>query len=290
MTKYLIVTADDFGRCKPINDAVEEGHRKGILTSASLMVTGEAVHDAVERAKKNPSLAVGLHITLVDGYPALSPTLIPHLIKDNQRFTDDLTRLGIKIGFSTLVRNEIDSEIKEQFIRYADFGLPLDHVDSHHHYHLHPLVSAIIFKYAKKFGAKAIRIPWQPPFYHWTHLFNMKPYKQIASALGQWPLILIMRYLAKRKGLFHNDRVFGLYESGKMDASHIIAHLEKLPSGLSEIYGHPATRSWDHHPMPDSYRVTAEYEGLIDPDVIACLKRQSIILTNFTKLQEIRGL
>jgi hypothetical protein len=45
--KGLIVTADDFGAAREVNDAIEEAHRAGILTSASLMV---ASADAIARA------------------------------------------------------------------------------------------------------------------------------------------------------------------------------------------------------------------------------------------------
>ena len=44
--KRLIVTADDFGLAVPVNEAVEEAHRRGILTAASLMVGAPAAADA----------------------------------------------------------------------------------------------------------------------------------------------------------------------------------------------------------------------------------------------------
>jgi len=42
----LVVTADDFGADEAVNEAVERAHRDGVLTAASLMVTGHAVDDA----------------------------------------------------------------------------------------------------------------------------------------------------------------------------------------------------------------------------------------------------
>ena len=45
--KRLIVTADDFGAAVEVNEAVERAHRHGVLTAASLMVSGAAAHDAV---------------------------------------------------------------------------------------------------------------------------------------------------------------------------------------------------------------------------------------------------
>jgi hopanoid biosynthesis associated radical SAM protein HpnJ len=65
--KGLIVTADDFGAAREVNDAVEHAHRHGVLTAASLMVGAPAVADAVARAKANPRLRVGLHLVLVEG-------------------------------------------------------------------------------------------------------------------------------------------------------------------------------------------------------------------------------
>ena len=64
MSARLIVTADDFGMSLEVNEAVEEAHRKGILTCASLVVAGEAAEDAVRRAKRLPELGVGLHLAV----------------------------------------------------------------------------------------------------------------------------------------------------------------------------------------------------------------------------------
>jgi len=67
--KQLIVTADDFGLVREVNDAVEAAHRDGVLTAASLMVAAPAARDAVERARRLPSLRVGLQATedTIDG-------------------------------------------------------------------------------------------------------------------------------------------------------------------------------------------------------------------------------
>ncbi len=48
--KRVIFTADDFGLCDEVNEAVELGHANGVLSAASLMVAAPAVKDAVERA------------------------------------------------------------------------------------------------------------------------------------------------------------------------------------------------------------------------------------------------
>src|SRR5262245_26273664 len=63
----LIVTADDFGLHEAVNDAVERAHRDGVLTAASLMVGAPAAADAIDRARRLPSLRVGLHVVLADG-------------------------------------------------------------------------------------------------------------------------------------------------------------------------------------------------------------------------------
>jgi predicted glycoside hydrolase/deacetylase ChbG (UPF0249 family) len=61
MAKQLIVNADDFGASPGVNRGILECHLNGILTSASLMVTGAASGDAAAIAREHPDLSVGLH-------------------------------------------------------------------------------------------------------------------------------------------------------------------------------------------------------------------------------------
>jgi hopanoid biosynthesis associated protein HpnK len=279
--KRLIVTADDFGRCLPINEAVEDGHRRGVLTAASLMVAGDAALDAVQRARALPDLAVGLHATLVDGRPALPPSEIPDLVGPDGRFTKQLVRLGARIYFEKKLQAQIAAELRAQFELYRATGLFFDHVDSHHHYHLHPTVFAILLDLAVTFGAKAIRIPYEPPFTS-LRARRDRPAHRLATGLLHWRATRAMRRAAQRAGLKTNDRLFGFADSGAMDAYHFADFITHLPDGISEIYCHPATRGWPDDPMPPTYRCVDEYRALIDPQVMR--KAQAVTLTSFGSL------
>jgi chitin disaccharide deacetylase len=59
--KYVIFNADDFGASIGVNRGILECHTRGVLTSASLMVTGRAAKEAVSMSRDNPGLSVGLH-------------------------------------------------------------------------------------------------------------------------------------------------------------------------------------------------------------------------------------
>ena len=48
----LIVTGDDFGLSPAVNQAIVEAHEQGLLTSASLMVSGRAASEAIALADR----------------------------------------------------------------------------------------------------------------------------------------------------------------------------------------------------------------------------------------------
>jgi len=281
MTKRLIITADDFGRCLPINEAVEDAHRNGILTSASLMVGGDAVDDAIARARELPNLAVGLHVTLVDGQPVLPAEKIPLLVDTEGRFTSDVVRVGARIYFDKDAQSQVRAEMRAQFERYRAYGLFLDHVDSHHHYHLHPTVFAIMLELALEFGAPALRIPYEPPFASFRAQGD-NFVKRLTTGLFHRRATRKMRQAALDAGLKVNDRVFGFADSGHMDSARVRRFLDHLPDGVSELYCHPATKAWEDHPMPTDYRVVEEYRALIDP--LAKKKAEKCELTSLSQL------
>ena len=67
MTRQLVVNADDFGFTRGVNEGIVEAHRKGLLTSTTLMANGQAFDQAIELARANPTLDVGCHLVLVGG-------------------------------------------------------------------------------------------------------------------------------------------------------------------------------------------------------------------------------
>lgn len=107
--RFLIVNADDFGQSEGINRGIVECHRDGIVTSASLMVTGHALSDAVRLSRENPQLAIGLHFDVWG--------------EDEREF--DTTHID-------QTRREFERQLN-LFLRAM--GRPPTHIDSHRHAH-----------------------------------------------------------------------------------------------------------------------------------------------------------
>ncbi|HVU21531.1 MAG TPA: hopanoid biosynthesis-associated protein HpnK [Rhizomicrobium sp.] len=255
--KQLVVTADDFGAAKEVNDAVEQAHQDGILTAASLMVSAPASRDAIKRARRLPNLRVGLHLTLVDDRPALPAADIPGLVDSDGMFRSDMARAGAAMFFLPSVRRQLAAEIEAQFKAFAAAGLKLDHVNTHKHFHLHPTIAKLMFDIGKRYGMNATRVPFE----------TNNPFAQY------------LRRSYRAKGMGVADRVYGLKWSGAMTKEHVGPILDALPDGLSEIYMHPATG-----PYPGSakgYRYPEELAALTDSEIIEKIKSSGIACGGF---------
>lgn len=105
----LIVNADDLGAARGINEAIALCHRRGVVTSASLMVTGRAAAEAAVLSRDLPDLSVGLHWDVWG--------------EDEREFDlDD--------------RAAVREEFKRQLDRFHSLmGRLPTHVDSHRHAH-----------------------------------------------------------------------------------------------------------------------------------------------------------
>ena len=158
----LVVTADDFGLAREVNEAVEIAHTRGILTAASLMVGAPAADDAVERARRMPRLKVGLHLVLVEGRPVLPPEAVPDLVDQHGCFRNDMTRAGIAIFLRPAVQRQVAAEIEAQFAAFAATGLALDHVNAHKHFHLHPTIARQVVAIGARYGMDTVRVPDEP--------------------------------------------------------------------------------------------------------------------------------
>ncbi len=282
--RRVIVTADDFGLALPVNEAIEHGHREGIIGSASLMVTCDAAADAVARARRLPGLAVGLHLVLADGKPALPPGEVPALVGRDGRFHRNLALAGFAMVRSPAARAQLAREIRAQLDLYCATGLALDHVDAHHHLHMHPLVRRILVRLAPEYGITAIRLPREPTYAGWRASRD-RPLLRLASGLTYDSMWRVMKRQFAAAGIACNDWLVGFNDAGTLASGRLGAYLARLPEGTTELCLHVATRHWD---APDAWRrsfgCVGEYRAVIDPAIRAMLAARGITRIAFGDL------
>lgn len=251
----IIVNADDFGRTEAINHAVVRAHREGILTSASLMVNEPCTQAAVQLARENPRLAIGLHLTLIQGHSALPCSEIPGLVDAERNFGSDPVALGMKYFFNRALRAQLERELAAQFRRFAETGLPLDHVNGHMHLHMQPVVFSILMANAEKWGIRRFRLLNEP----------LRPNLRAASGRLFWRALdsFIFSCLSfyqgralRRRGIRHPGTVFGQLQTAHVDEAYLLRLLPGLGPGVYELYSHPSLD--DARP---------EFEALVSPRV-----------------------
>jgi hopanoid biosynthesis associated protein HpnK len=238
----IIITADDFGFSQEINEAVELGHRDGVLSAASLMVSAPAANDAVARAKRLPNLRVGLHVVLVQGTPTLPPEEVDALVGADGRFPENLTAAGVKWFFSPKARRQLRREVAAQFAAFRKTGLRLDHVNAHNHMHLHPTLLSAILAELRGIGNVGVRLPREPR----SAFDDTVPAAARAAALIErgvmTPWLKLMERRLKREGVKYNNWIMGLAATGQVDEGTLLRFVDTLPEGVIEVYCHPATR------------------------------------------------
>lgn len=271
----MIINGDDFGYSPAVNRAIVQAHREGVLTSASLMVNESAAGEAVQMAKANPALAVGLHLVLVLGRAALPHSEIPHITDAEGRFTDSSFKAGINYYFNSDARRELRREMRAQFERFAATGLSFSHVDGHTHLHQHPVVFDELIRLCEEFGVRRVRVvkgemrlslsldrKHLPIKLVWGMVFNL---------LGRW----CEKRLAGR-GFVKPQKVYGLLQTGDMNESYLLGLIQRMPKTSCEIYSHPLAFDADEAAKKENPGGAAELEALLSSHI-----RQAIEAAGF---------
>ena len=270
--RRLIVNADDFGRSSSINSAVIRAHREGILTTASLMVNGEAFDEAVRLAMDHPKLGVGLHLTLVMGRATLPPGEIPGLVNDRGEFSDDPVATGFRYFSNPALQPQLQREIAAQFAKFRQTGLPLDHVNGHLNLHLHPSVFSLLRENAAEWGIRHLRLT-RDPFWLNARLARGAWFYRISHAIIFALLCARASPALRRLGVHHTGRVFGLLQNARVDEEFMLRLIEVLPAGDSELYSHPSL---------DEFK--PEFDALISSRVKSLVAGQGIELIRYQDL------
>ncbi len=278
--KFLIVNGDDFGFSTGVNQAIIQAHKKGILTSTSIMVTGAAFTEAVELARLHPNLAIGLHLVVGCGKSVLPPQEIPHLVDDKGNFLEDPLQTGLRYQFNSAARRELPLEIRAQFEKFRATGLKLSHVDGHLHHHSHPFILNTIVNLAAEFGVKVIRLPKE------EISFTLASDRRNLLIKIVWSIVFgaLRKYgenLLKSQGISFADRVYGLLQTGQMTEKYLLDLIPKISANVVEIYSHPAIAIAGEPSNAPLGLGQAELDALLSEKVRQIIIDRGFKLTNY---------
>jgi hopanoid biosynthesis associated protein HpnK len=282
MDQRLIINADDFGLSPGINRGIIDAHRRGVVTSASLMATGDAFDDAIALSLAHPGLSVGVHLTLVEGAPVSPPADVPSLVGRDGRFPRSLGAF-LRSWLSGRVRPEdMAREFDAQVEKVLGRGVAVDKLDSHMHLHVLPGVLPSVLATARRHGIKAIRRPVEQLRYH----RELPGLLTLATRAALSTIAVIQSRGIAKSRLRSPDHFAGLAESGALTTRGLKRFLRDLGSGVTEIMTHPGYHDpvLDRWPESRRYRREGELHALLSPEVQQALRDLRIELTTFREL------
>ena len=279
--RQLVVNADDFGISRGVNRGIVEAHRTGLVTSASLMPNLPSAEDALTRAATCPDLGLGLHLTLTAGKPLSPPETVPTLVDSEGRFPV-LGALLLRLSLGRVHRDDLRRELTAQVEWALRRGIQPDHIDSHHHVHIHPRVAPIVLSLAREHGVSWVRSAAESvPS---PSLLVRSPKDGIrtaaVSAFG-----IVSRALIRRAGLQTAQHFRGIALGMGFGEASLLPALHTLPPGLTELMTHPG------HPDEELARLTEfvhgrdrELAALTSTAAREVVRRRRVRLTSFSWL------
>lgn len=243
--KKLIITADDYGMSRAVNDAIDAGIAAGLITSTNVMTNMPLYKEAV-KLKENPSISVGLHWVLACGKPVLSREEIPTLVAENGEFypyPEFRSRLRKKqISF-----DEIKKELVAQYNLYFDLMGQPDYWNTHQNTHVDFGIYRLFVDTAAELGIYKMRshqriyVQGSDNSQKMPLLWRLvEPIK--AKMLDTW------QHNAHKKGMHSPGGVIVCLNSSDTDKlEYVFKNIVWQDKTLGEYVIHPATKNDSPH-------------------------------------------
>ena len=272
--KYIIVTADDLGLARSINDGIAKACREGIVSSVSVIPTGEAFGDALKVIKDLGLKEIGAHLSLTETKPLLS----------SSKFYKNHNQFFKNIFFGKVDLEWVYKELKAQLELLKEADVKIAHINSHEHIHMIPEILNIFILLAKEFNISALRYPRRDRPVRPFDIMDLYKKSVLSYFSGR------TARLFKSSGLLCTDHFLGFLDAGKLKEDLLIEMLDGLEDGVTELVCHPGFLSPE---VVDNYKwhIGAEEElfTLTSCRVKSAIKNNGIRLITYGELPSIKS-
>lgn len=272
-----VVNADDLGLSRGVNEGVVEAHRRGIVTSASLMTNLDGFDDAIAAIRAHPRLGVGVHLTLSCGRPL---TALPAPLVDAAGRFSRVAVVLAAVALRPVLRAAIRAELAAQLERARAAGVEVTHLDTHHNLHLFAPLGRMVREIADASGIR------------WVRFRDQRPLDGVALAAGPGGRARNRAKLALAALLCPVPRaprgryVFGApqLEASSSEAA-LASALAALRPGVTEIACHPGRPDAVAAALDPRNRTReCELHALTAPRIAALVAERGIRLASYAEL------
>ncbi len=277
----LIVNADDFGLHTSVNKGILYGHHNGLITSTSLLASGNAFEEAVSLAKNETKLGIGIHTTLVGSLsPVLDPQQVKTLLDERGLFPETHVEFMKRVYTGKVDFQEVYRELDAQFAKIMSTGLPITHVDGHQHMHMLPPVLDIVIALMKKYKLNKIRIPEEEV----TFLNGIYNPVRLVGKAGLTAVATSGRKKVKQLGIAAPRYFWGMVNGGHLDETALLHILKKVnqADGTHEIMTHPGDNNEELSKLYTwGYHWEEELAAMCSAEALNYVNKSPIILSNY---------
>lgn len=282
--RFLIVTADDFGMCHSMNEAIKNLFQAGAIHSSMMMMPGPWVKEAADYTKKHHHVNVGVHLTLTSSFPAYkwgpvtrSPG-IDSLITSEGYFWGHASHVEERAA-ADAVRTELRSQIEMAFA----LGIEPTHLDSHEGSLLGLTRGRdfleIVFDLCQEFRLP-FKLPVQIVNQSFLDLEIRELMKERIESAHRRGILLIDDLISPPYHLGQGED----YDSVKVN---MMSAIQRMQGGITEIVIHPALNTPELRAITPHWRKREiEYLLFMDEDIHRLLQAEKIQLMSWKDIRD----
>ena len=279
--KQLIITGDDYGLCKTVNDAIEECLAAGTMRATCVMANMPECAESAALRAKFPGASIGVHWNLTQGAPLLGAAAVPSLVDGDGQFAGALRRRWLT---GQINRAELRAELAAQFERFRALAGAADFWNTHQNVHVFPGLFQFFVALGNELKIPAMR----------SHERVTLPARGTALSYelrhpGYWlkgEMIRRWSRAARAGGTRMPDGRLYLpgHEAGKYVLPMVLERLNWRHAAVVELVIHPAKELDARLFGGLTESRLREYEFFRDPRLAAKLKRIGVQLVGFEAL------
>lgn len=280
--KKLIITADDYGMSRAVNDAIDAGIAAGLITSTNVM-TNMPYYKEAAKLKENPSVPVGLHWVLACGKPVLPKEEIPSLVAQNGEFYP-YAEFKNRLRKNKLSFDEIKKELVAQYKLYFDLMGQPDYWNTHQNTHVDFGIYRLFVETAAELGIYKMRSHQRIYVKGSDNSQKMPLLWRLAEPIKS-KMLDVWQSNAHKKGMSSPDGLIVCLNGADVDKlEHVFENIGWGDKTLGEFVIHPATENDSPYFGKIVDQRIREYKRFSDLRTGELIRRNEIELVSYEKV------